>query len=194
MTRGAARWRPDVDQNAPAIDLGRLLVALRTRHHLVRAAQRKVRGGFMVEGRRLPARLIVACSAFWYYVSFGELSAVSILVAAIAGSGSSLENNLLFRCQRGGLMTLGASDCPVSAAQRKLSGGVIESSHLFPRTDGVADITVVFRLRNRLPLMRVLMTADTGQGCELVLRRRWRIAARRRLVTFAARRGCMPAS
>ena len=110
----------------------------------MRAPQGKARARFMVKGRGLPTRLVMACRAFGYNVAFGELAAVSVFVAAIAGGGGSLKNNLPIRRQGGRLMALRASHRPVSAAQSKRGSRVVESSHLFPRTHGVANVAVVF--------------------------------------------------
>lgn len=114
-------------------------------------------------------------------------------MAANTVTGSALENNLPVRYYASRLVAVSASDRPVSAAQSKPGARVVESPYIFPGARGVANGAVVFRLRYRLPLVRVRVAAATGQSIELVLRRRRRIAARRRLVAFAAGRGRMPA-
>lgn len=148
----------------------------------------------MVEGRRLPAGLVVARGAFLRCRTLRELTGMDVFVAAGARCRGAAKYDLLRGFQASRMMALGARDRAVRAVERKLRGRMVEGSQFFPGLDRVACVAVLFRRCWELSLMRILVASEARQYCELILGRRLGVLASRRLMAARAGSGGMSPS
>jgi len=99
----------------------------------------------MVKRCRFPSGFVVARSALGRDSTFRELTAMNILVAAATCGCRPAKYDLTGGLRSGRTMAFRAGNGAVCAAQRKRSGGMIEGAHFSPGTDGMANITILFR-------------------------------------------------
>jgi hypothetical protein len=133
VTAGTIPGRWFVEENPFPVHISKTFVTQITSHFHVRAFQRKIRAGFMIEQRGFPSLRIVTSLTIHRSCRLCELAAMDVLMAFGTFRGRRAEIDFLERASfAGGLMTFLTPNLGVRTAQLERGLRVVEPRQIGP--------------------------------------------------------------